>query len=193
MRCSVLTRSLLPRMRRGEGGTSIRSIVHLTPTRQATGYLRSSPNSSSALPAPGEQGHHMADVLGNERVGTRKESTRGAVHWVERGGDSWKERKVWASGFLELGFHNNASYSFSLGRPHLCELETETVTIHPPHHGPINTHWPLLVVKEQGQAERRADLHLGKTSPDTRPWRDRGLSPRPRSHPLQKRIDGNSG
>jgi hypothetical protein len=49
-----------------------------------------------------------------------------------------------------------------LGRPDLCELETETVTIHPLHHGPINTHWPLLVVKEQGQAERRADLHLGK-------------------------------
>ena len=72
------------------------------------------------------------------------------------------ERKVWASGFLELGLHNNGSYSLSLGRPDLCELEAEICAFHPPYHGPINTHWPLLVVKEQGQAERRADLHLGK-------------------------------
>jgi hypothetical protein len=49
-----------------------------------------------------------------------------------------------------------------LGRPDLCELKTETVTIHPPHHGPINTHWPLLVVKKQGQAEHHTDLHRGK-------------------------------
>jgi hypothetical protein len=86
---------------------------------------------------------------------------------LSRGGEKgrqldWSGRKIWVSGFLELGFHNNGSYSLSLGRPDLCELETETVTIHPPHHGPTNTHWPLLVVKEQGQAERRADLHRGK-------------------------------
>jgi hypothetical protein len=85
----------------------------------------------------------VADVLDNELV-------------------VWSGRKVWAWGFLELGFHNNGSDSFSLGRPDLCELETETVTIHPPHQGPINAHRPLLVLKEQGQAERHADLHLGK-------------------------------
>jgi hypothetical protein len=49
-----------------------------------------------------------------------------------------------------------------LGCPNLYEFETETITTHPPHHGGINTHWPFLVVKEQGQAERRADLYLGK-------------------------------
>jgi hypothetical protein len=85
---------------------------------------------------------------------------------LSRGGEkgrqlNWSGRKIWANGFLEIGFHNNGSYSLPLGRPDLCELETEAITIHPPHHGPINTYWPLLVVKEQGQAERRANLYLG--------------------------------
>lgn len=71
------------------------------------------------------------------------------------------ERKVEASGFLELGLHNNGSYSLSLGRPDLCELKTETSILHPPHHGSIDAHGPLLVLKEQGQAERHTDLHPG--------------------------------
>ena len=71
-----------------------------------------------------------------------------SIDAVEKRGDSWKGRKVLASGFLELGFHNNASYSFSLGRPHLCELEAEICAFHPPYHGPINTHRPFLIVQE---------------------------------------------
>lgn len=71
------------------------------------------------------------------------------------------ERKVLARGFLDLGFHNDGSDSLSLGRPDFCELQTKTITVHPPHYGPINAHRPLLVLKKQGQAERRADLHLG--------------------------------
>jgi hypothetical protein len=66
-----------------------------------------------------------------------------------------------------------------LSRPDLCELETETVTIHPPHQGPINSHRPLLVVKEQGQAERHADLYLGKgrrLTPSCGEIKDRRLS-----------------
>jgi hypothetical protein len=85
-----------------------------------------------------------------------------SFHAVERRGDSWSGRKVWASGFLELGFHNNGSHSFSLGRPDPRKLETEICAFDPPHQGFVDAHWPLLVVKEQGQAERRADLHLGK-------------------------------
>ena len=92
---------------------------------------------------------------------------------MARGSDSftvWREgeadgaeRKIWRGrGWLELGFHNDGSYSLSLGRPDICELETETITLHPPHHGPIDAHWPLLVLKEQGQAERHTDLHPGK-------------------------------
>ena len=72
------------------------------------------------------------------------------------------ERKVWASGFLELGLHNNGSYSLSLGRPDLCELETKIFGFDPPHQGFVDAHWPFLVVKEQGQAEHHADLHLSK-------------------------------
>jgi hypothetical protein len=62
------------------------------------------------------------------------------------------EQKVWEERplILQLGFHDDGSYSLSLGRPDLCELETETIASHPPHHGPVNTHWPLLVVKKQG-------------------------------------------
>ena len=155
-------------------------LSDLTLTRQATGYPRSFSNSSSALPAPGESGSSCGGCFW-QRLGRDPERARGdsSINAVEKRGGSWKGRKVLASGFLELGFHNNASYSFSLGRPHLCELETETVTIHPPHHGPINTHWPLLVVKKQGQAERRADLHLGtgrRLTPSRRKIKDRRLA-----------------
>ena len=104
------------------------------------------------------------------------------------------ERKTWVSGFLELGLHNHGSDSFSLGRPDPRKLETETLRLYPPHQGFVDTQRPLLVVKEQGQAEHHADLHLGKGRCLTAVlWRDQGPSPRPRSHPLQKRIDGNSG
>ena len=72
------------------------------------------------------------------------------------------ERKVCASGLLELGFHNNGSYSFSLGRPDPRKLETEICALDPPHQGFVDTHRPCLVVKKQGQAEHHADLHLGK-------------------------------
>ena len=152
MRCSVLTRSLLPRMRRSEGGTLTRSSSR--PHAYKTGYW-----------LPQIFFHQFFCIAGPSRsrfilwwmsLATNgslpREMARGepSFHGVERRGDSWSGRKVWTSGFLELGFHNNGSDSFSLGRPDLCELETETVTIHPPHHGPINTHWPLLVVKEQG-------------------------------------------
>jgi hypothetical protein len=69
--------------------------------------------------------------------------------WIAGAGTEqkdWEERSL----ILQLGFHDDGSYSLSLGRPDLCELETETIASHPPHHGPVNTHWPLLVVKKQG-------------------------------------------
>jgi hypothetical protein len=125
----------------------------------------------------------------------RREGTKGAIITaVERRGDNWKGRKVRARGFLELGFHNNGSYSLSLGRPDLCELKAEICAFHPPYHGPINTHWPLLVVQKQGQAEHHAGLHLDKGSrltPSRREIEDCRLA-------LEvilskKRIDGNSG
>ena len=72
------------------------------------------------------------------------------------------ERKVWASGFLEFGFHNNGSYSFSLSRPDPRKLETEVRAFDPPHQGFVDAHRPFLVMKEQGQAEHHADLRLGK-------------------------------
>jgi hypothetical protein len=49
-----------------------------------------------------------------------------------------------------------------LGRPNLCKLKTERWSCDPPHQGFVDTQWPFLVLKEQGQAERHADLHLGK-------------------------------
>ena len=85
-----------------------------------------------------------------------------SFHAVERRGDNWSRRKIWASGFLELGFHNNGSYSLSLGRPDPRKLETERCAFDPPHQGFVDAQRPFLVVKEQGQAERRADLYLGK-------------------------------
>ena len=72
------------------------------------------------------------------------------------------ERKVWASGSSELGFHNNGSYSLSLGRPDPSKLKTEVCAFDPPHQGFVDAQRPFLVVKEQRQAEHHADLHLGK-------------------------------
>jgi len=70
--------------------------------------------------------------------------------------------KIWASGFLELGFHNDGSDSFTLGRPDPRKLETESFAFDPSHQGFVDAQRPLLVVKEQGQAEHHANLHLGK-------------------------------
>ncbi len=52
------------------------------------------------------------------------------------------------SGFSELGFHNNGSDSFTLGRPDPCKLETEIFASHPPHQGLVNAQRPLLIVKK---------------------------------------------
>jgi hypothetical protein len=70
MRCSVLTRSLLPRMRRDEGETSIRSIVR--PHTYKTGYWLRQILSQQffCVAGAGDQGHRVADVLGNEWVVT---------------------------------------------------------------------------------------------------------------------------
>jgi len=64
--------------------------------------------------------------------------------------------------FLELRFHNDGSYSFSLGRPDPCQLETERLSVDPSHEGFVDTQRPVLVLKKQGQAEQHADLYLGK-------------------------------
>ena len=61
----------------------------------------------------------------------------------------WREGKtVDAGGFLEFGFHNNRSDSFTLGSPDPCKLETEILASHPPHQGLVDAQRPLLVVKE---------------------------------------------
>jgi hypothetical protein len=49
-----------------------------------------------------------------------------------------------------------------LGQPDPRKLETEICALNPPHQGFIDTQRPLLVVKEQGQAEHHANPHLGK-------------------------------
>jgi hypothetical protein len=49
-----------------------------------------------------------------------------------------------------------------LGRPNLCKLKTERWALDPPNQGFVDTQWPFLVLKEQGQAERLADLHLAQ-------------------------------
>ena len=64
--------------------------------------------------------------------------------------------------FLELRLHNDGAYSFSLGRPDPCQLETEMLSVDPSHHGFVDTQRPVLVMKKQGEAEHHADLYLGK-------------------------------
>jgi len=84
---------------------------------------------------------------------------------LSRGGDKERQlerRTIRASGFLELGFHNDGSDSFTLGRPDPRKLETEIFAFDPSHQGFVDAQRPLLVVKEQGQAEHHANLHLGK-------------------------------
>jgi hypothetical protein len=49
-----------------------------------------------------------------------------------------------------------------LGRPNLCKFETERWALDPPHQGFVDAERPFLVLKEQGQAERRADLYLAQ-------------------------------
>jgi hypothetical protein len=82
-----------------------------------------------------------------------------------RGRDNERQlerRKILASSFLELGFHNDGSDSFTLGRPDPSKLETEIFAFDPSHQGFVDAQRPLLVVKEQGQAEHHANLHQGK-------------------------------
>ena len=72
-------------------------------------------------------------------------------------------RKKWFSrSLLERGFHNNGSNLFSLGRPDPRKLETERCASDPPHQGFVDAQRPSLIVKEQGQTEHHAGLHLGK-------------------------------
>ena len=64
----------------------------------------------------GNQDHRVADVLDNEWVVTQSDGTGGDT--LSRGGDKERQlerRKIRASGFLELGFHNDGSDSFTLG------------------------------------------------------------------------------
>jgi hypothetical protein len=49
-----------------------------------------------------------------------------------------------------------------LGQPDPRKLETEICAFNPPHQGFVDAQRPLLVVKEQGQAEYHANLHLDK-------------------------------
>ncbi|MEP6959613.1 MAG: hypothetical protein ABI980_12865 [Nitrospirota bacterium] len=103
----------------------------------------------------------MADILGKEWVvvwsdGTKREPF---TRWREAGAAGVEG---WGNGFLELGFHNQGSYSLSLGRPDPRKFQTERCAIDPPHQGFVDAQRPFLVVKEQGQAERHADLHLGQ-------------------------------
>ena len=103
----------------------------------------------------------LATVFMNS-LGKREHERSHPLTWWREGGTVGAERKVLASGFLELGFHNNGSYSFSLGRPDPRKLETEIFALDPSHQGFVDAYRPILVVQEQGQAEHHADLHLGK-------------------------------
>ena len=68
----------------------------------------------------------------------------------------------WASGLLKLGLHNQGTDALSLGRSDFCKFETEGRTLYPPDQGFINAYRPFLILQEQGQAERRANLYFGK-------------------------------
>jgi hypothetical protein len=91
----------------------------LSRTRQVTGYPRFFPVSPSASLLPHDPGSSCGGCPW-QRMGRDPEKWHEGSHpfsvWRE-GEMAGVERKVWASGFLELGFHDDGSDSFSLGRP----------------------------------------------------------------------------
>ena len=82
--------------------------------------------------------------------------------WCGKKGGDWSRETARARGLLELGFHNQGSDAFSLGRSDFCKFETEGCTPNPPDQGFVDAHGPFLVLKEQGQANSHADLYLGQ-------------------------------